>query len=102
MKTYKLSTKKETKDVLKIIFDAEDEISYHGLVYIKMPMHYFNSIQKILQDNGIEIIIPYMVLTNSNYVIFHHTLTNYEFELDELNNTISLLKTEYNAIVTEL
>ena len=27
---YKLSTKKETKEVLKIIFDAEDEISYHG------------------------------------------------------------------------
>ena len=102
MKTYKVTEQVKHVEIIKISLDKEDDrVAYSGLVYIKMPKHYFDAMSQILADNGIDIIIPNMLLENSNYVIFHHTLVNYEFQLDELNNTLSLVEKQYSTIITE-
>jgi hypothetical protein len=102
MKTYKITEQVKHVEIIKISFDKEDDrVTYSGLVYIKMPKHYFDAMSQILADNDIDIIIPHMQLSDSNYVIFNHTLVNYEFQLDELNNTLSLVEKQYSTIITE-
>lgn len=102
MKTYKITEQVKHVEIIKIYFDKEDDrVAYSGLVYIKMPKHYFDAMLQILADNGIDITIPNIQLENSNEVIFHHTLLKYEFQLDELNNTLSFVEKQYSGIVTE-
>lgn len=102
MKTYKITEQIKNVEIIKLYFAKQDgQVSYSGLVYIKMPKHYFDAMLQILADNGIDITIPNIQLENSNEVIFHHTLLKYEFQLDELNETLSLVEKQYSTIITE-